>query len=39
LWQFVEDHGEDGDYIWNVGRDVSPGYDESDQVRMNDDGD
>ncbi|PRP81491.1 hypothetical protein PROFUN_10931 [Planoprotostelium fungivorum] len=37
LWQFVEDHGEDGDYIWNVGRDVSPGYDESDQVRVNDD--
>ncbi|PRP78998.1 hypothetical protein PROFUN_11463 [Planoprotostelium fungivorum] len=22
LWQFVEDHGQDGDYIWNVGKDV-----------------
>ena len=20
LWQFVEQHGEDGDYIWNVGK-------------------
>eukprot|EP01117_Protostelium_nocturnum_P010623 TRINITY_DN3823_c0_g1_i1.p1 TRINITY_DN3823_c0_g1~~TRINITY_DN3823_c0_g1_i1.p1 ORF type:complete len:358 (-),score=121.47 TRINITY_DN3823_c0_g1_i1:806-1879(-) len=24
LWQFVEDHGESGDFIWNVGKDVDP---------------
>jgi len=23
LWQFVEQYGKDGDYIWNVGRDLS----------------
>jgi len=22
LWQFVEDHGQDGDYIWNVAKDI-----------------